>query len=179
MFYSWPTFTTRLLLVRCSHRQTCLFGIRNAATSFQMELEHLIVREAAQSPILSSAAGTNVPSLRAFLESLSGEGPKYDSDSISFDASSCMFYHINGENDTDETARLTPPDLSPSPCHVAHLLEKDHLRSWQRDLEAADAELECQRRDFVRQHAQHPLPTWPTTWRSLPAAWKTSPTLHT
>ena len=52
------------------------FRIQNAAASFQLELEHLISREAPRSIILSDVAGTDVPSLRAFLEVLSGNGPQ-------------------------------------------------------------------------------------------------------
>jgi hypothetical protein len=37
------------------------FGIRNAAVAFQMELEHLIIREAPWSPILSGAVGADAP----------------------------------------------------------------------------------------------------------------------
>ena len=48
------------------------FGIQNAAASFQLELEHLVSHEAPRSVILSSAVGTDVPSLRTFLEILIG-----------------------------------------------------------------------------------------------------------
>jgi hypothetical protein len=127
------------------------------AVSFQMELEHLIGREAPRSPILFDTAGTNVPSLRALFKPLSGKGLKYNSDSIYFDASSRMCYHIGGEDHAKEATELTLPDLSPCSC-VAYLLEKEEcLRSRQGDLEGTKAELERQRQDFERQHAQHLL----------------------
>ena len=65
--------------------------------SFQLELEHLDSREALQSIILSDAAGTDVPSLRAFLEVLSGNGPEYDSDDIDYNAPPRMCYHNDSE----------------------------------------------------------------------------------
>jgi hypothetical protein len=102
--------------------------IWNAATSFQMELEHLIGREAPQSPILSGAAGTNVPSLRAFLESLLGEGPEYNSDSIYSDASSRMSYHISNDDQSEEATGLTPPNLS-SRSRATYLIKKEQ-RLW-------------------------------------------------
>jgi hypothetical protein len=65
--------------------------------SFQLELEHLINHNAPWSTILSGAVGTDVPSLRAFLEILSGNGPEYDSDGIDYNNPPCMCYHIDGE----------------------------------------------------------------------------------
>jgi hypothetical protein len=73
------------------------FGIQNVVVSFQLELEHLINRDAPWSTILSGAAGTDVPSLRAFLEILSGNGLEYDSDDIDYNNPPCMCYHIDGE----------------------------------------------------------------------------------
>ena len=67
------------------------------AESFQMELEHLVVREAPQSPILSGAAGTDIPSLRTILEILSGNGLEYDSDNIDYYTTPSMCYHIDSE----------------------------------------------------------------------------------
>jgi hypothetical protein len=94
-----------------------------------MELEHLIGQEAPQSPILFDTAGTNVPSLRAFLKPFSRKGLKYNSDSIYFDASSRMCYHISGEDHAEEATGLTLPNLSPCSC-AAYLLEKEEcLRS--------------------------------------------------
>lgn len=49
-----------------------LYVIQNAAASFQLELEHLISREAPHGAILSGVAGTNVPSLHNFLRILLG-----------------------------------------------------------------------------------------------------------
>jgi hypothetical protein len=125
------------------------FRIQNMAASFQMELEHLISRKAPRSTILSGAAGTDVPSLRGFLKILSGNDLEYDSDDIDYHAPPCMCYHTNGEVLLEEEApKLTPLDQSPR--RVAYLHEKvDHLRARQVDLEAAKAELECQRQDFV------------------------------
>jgi hypothetical protein len=81
------------------------FGIQNAATSFQLELEHLISRKVPQSAILSSAAGTDVPSLRIFLEILSVNSPEYDFDNIDCYAPPHMCYHINGEDPLEEAPR--------------------------------------------------------------------------
>jgi hypothetical protein len=47
-----------------------------------MELEHLIRNEAPLCTILFGATGTDVPSLRTFLEILLGNSLKYDSDDI-------------------------------------------------------------------------------------------------
>jgi hypothetical protein len=75
-----------------------------------MELEHLISREALQSTILSRAAGTDVPSLHAFLKILLGNGLEYDFNDIDFYASPHMCYHINGEVLAKEAPGLTPPN---------------------------------------------------------------------
>jgi hypothetical protein len=89
------------------------FGIQNAAASFQLELEHLVSREVPRSAILSSAASIDFPSLRAFLEVLSGNDPEYDSNDIDYYAPSCMCFYIDGENHVDNTPELTLPDQSP------------------------------------------------------------------
>jgi hypothetical protein len=83
------------------------FRIQNAAMSFQMDLDHLISREAPWSTILSGAAGTNVPSLCTFIEILSGNGPEYDSDDIDCYAPSRMCYHIDGEFLAEEAPGLS------------------------------------------------------------------------
>ena len=62
------------------------FGIQNTTASYLMELEHLISREAPRSIILFDVAGTDVPSLHAFLEVLSENRSEYDSDDIDYDA---------------------------------------------------------------------------------------------
>ena len=67
--------------------------------------------------------GTDVPSLRTFLEILSGDGPEYDSDDIDYNAPLCMCYHIDGEDPTEEALGLTPLDQS-AHSHVAYFLEK-------------------------------------------------------
>ena len=54
--------------------------------------------------------GIDVPSLRAFLEILSGNGPEYDSDDIDYNALPRMCYHIDGEDPTKEAPRLTLSD---------------------------------------------------------------------
>ena len=115
------------------------------AASFQLELEHLISSEASRSAILSSAAGADVPSLRTFLEILSGNGPEYDSDDIDYNALPCMCYHIDGEVLAEEASELTPSDRSPH-SHANYLWEKAvRLQAQQVDLEAVEAELERQR----------------------------------
>ena len=86
------------------------FRIQSTAASFQLELEHLISREAPRSIILSGTAGTDVPSLRAFLEVLSGNGPEYDFDDIDYDAPPHMCYHVNVDDLAEEVPRLTPLD---------------------------------------------------------------------
>ena len=47
--------------------------------------------------ILSGIAGTDVPSLHAFLEVLSGDGPEYDSNDIDYNTPPRMCYHIDSE----------------------------------------------------------------------------------
>ena len=86
------------------------FGIQNAAASFQMEQEHLISREASRSAILSGAAGTDVPSLCAFLEILSWNDSEYESNDINYHAPPRICYHINGEVLLEEAPRLMPPN---------------------------------------------------------------------
>ena len=79
--------------------------------------------------IISGVVGTNVPSLRTFLEILLGNGLEYDSDDINCDAPPSMCYHIDGKDPIEEAPRLTPPDQSPR-SHAAYLQEKaDHLRA--------------------------------------------------
>ena len=80
------------------------------AASFQLELEHLISREAPQSAIISGVVRTDVPSLCTFLEIFSGNDSEYDSDNINYHAPLCMCYHINGEVLTEEAPKLTLPD---------------------------------------------------------------------
>ena len=105
------------------------FGIQNAAASFQLELEHLISHEASWSIILSSAAGTDVPSLCAFLVVLSRNGPEYDSDDIDYDALPRMCYHVDGDDLAEEVPGLTPRYQSPH-SRTAYLQEKaDRLRA--------------------------------------------------
>jgi hypothetical protein len=76
-------------------------------------------------PLWHEEAG--VPSLRAFLEILLGNGPEYDSDDINCYTPSCMCYHINGEDPPEEAPELTSQDQSPRCCmnyvyeKVAHL----------------------------------------------------------
>jgi hypothetical protein len=72
------------------------FGIQNAVASFQLELEHLISHEAPQRTILFGAMGIDVPSLRTFLEILSGNGSEYDSNDIDYNDPPRMCYHIDG-----------------------------------------------------------------------------------
>jgi hypothetical protein len=58
-------------------------------------------------------AGTDVLSLRTFLEILSGNGPKNDSDDIDCYALPYMCYHIDGKVLAEEALELKPPDHSP------------------------------------------------------------------
>ena len=60
--------------------------------------------------ILSGAAGTDVPSLRAFLEVLSGNGSEYDSDDIDYDTPPHMCYHVDGDDLAEEATGLMPPN---------------------------------------------------------------------
>ena len=76
-------------------------------------LEHLISHEAPRNIILSGVVGTDVPSLHAFLEVLSRDGPEYDYDDINYDAPSRMFYHMDIDDLAEEAPKLTPPDQSP------------------------------------------------------------------
>jgi hypothetical protein len=121
------------------------YGIQNAAASFQPELEHLISHDVPRSAILSSTAGADISSLRTFLEILSGNNLEYDSDDIDCYTPSRMCYHTDGELLLEEVPGLMPPDQSPR-SRAIYLQEKaDRLRARQVDLEAAEAELECQR----------------------------------
>ena len=85
-----------------------------------MELEHLISREVPRSSILSGITGTNVPSLRTFLEILLGNGLEYDSDDIDCYALPCMCYRIDRDVPVDEALELTP--LDKSPCSYVNYL---------------------------------------------------------
>ena len=96
------------------------FAIQNAATSFQLELEHLISREVPQSIILSGVVGTDVPSLCAFLRILLGNGLEYDSDDIDYSTPPRMCYHIDSEAQPKEAPELMPPDQSPR-SHAPYL----------------------------------------------------------
>jgi hypothetical protein len=71
-------------------------------------LEHLISREAPRGAILSDAAGTDVLSLRTFLEILLGNDLEYDSNDIDYHAPPCMCYHIDCEVLPEEASGLTP-----------------------------------------------------------------------
>jgi hypothetical protein len=81
-------------------------------TFFQLELDHLINREALRSIILSGAAGTDVPSLHTFLEVLSGNDLKYNSDDIDYDFPPHVSYHIDSEIQPEGVPGLTPSDQS-------------------------------------------------------------------
>ena len=73
-----------------------------------------------------------------------GNGLEYDSNDIDYDAPPCMCYHVDGDDHAEKAPRLTPPDESPC-SRVAYLQEKaDRLCARQVDLEAIEAELECQ-----------------------------------
>jgi hypothetical protein len=87
-----------------------LFGIQNMAVSFQLELEHLISRGALRSTILFGAVGTDVPSIRAFLDILSRNDLEYDSDGIDYNDPLRMCYHIDDEVQPEEAPKLTPLD---------------------------------------------------------------------
>ena len=77
--------------------------------SFQLELEHLVSREAPHGTILFGATGADVPSLRTFLEILSGNGLEYGSNDIDCYAPPRLCYHIKSEVLT-EASGLTPLD---------------------------------------------------------------------
>jgi hypothetical protein len=102
-----------------------------------------------RSAILSGIAGTDVLSLRTFLEILLENSPEYDSDDIDCNASPCMCYHIDDEGLAKEAPGLTPPDQSPRSRLAYLLVKEDLLRARQVDLEAAKAGLEHQRQDLA------------------------------
>jgi hypothetical protein len=77
------------------------------ATSFQLELDHLVSRDVPWSAILSSTTGADVPSLRTFLKVLSRNSPEYDSDDIDYYTLPRMCYYVNGEVLADEAPELT------------------------------------------------------------------------
>jgi len=89
------------------------FGIQNATSSFQLELEHLVSREAPWSALLSGTAGVDIPSLRTYLKIPSGNSLEYNSDDIDCYAPPRMCYHINGEDTVEEAPELMPLDQSP------------------------------------------------------------------
>ena len=78
--------------------------------SFQLELEHLISHEASWSILVSGVAGTDVPSLHAFLKVLLGNRPEYDFNGIDYDASPRMCYHVDFDDLAKEEPKLTPPN---------------------------------------------------------------------
>jgi hypothetical protein len=101
------------------------FGIQNAVASLQLELEHLISYDAPRSAILSDATGTDVPSLCTFLEILSGNGLKYDSDDINRYTPPRMCYHIDDEVLPKEASKPMPLDQGANgqrqrPQHTLH-----------------------------------------------------------
>ena len=61
-----------------------------------------------RSAIRSGTVGTNVSSLRTFLEVLSGNGPKYDFDDINYNTLPRMCFHIDDEDPIEEAPELTP-----------------------------------------------------------------------
>jgi len=125
-----------------------LYGIQNAAETFQLKLEHLVGREAPRGVILSGAVGTDVPSLRNFLEVLSRYGLEYDSDNVDYFSPSRECFFINDRAAAVDAPDLTPPDLSPT-SHAAYLNEKDaRLQSWQVDLDATEADLKRTREEM-------------------------------
>jgi hypothetical protein len=85
--------------------------------------------------------GADVPSPCTFLEILSGNAPKYDSDIDHYTPAN----HINGDVSPEEAPELTPLDQSPYNDTIYPQEKADHLRAWQVDLEAVEAELERQR----------------------------------
>ena len=78
-----------------------------------MELKHLISHEALRSTILSGAAGTDIPSLRTFIEILLGNSLEYDSNNIDCYTLPCMCYHIDSEVLAEVVLGLTRQDQSP------------------------------------------------------------------
>ena len=62
-----------------------------------MELEHLVVREAPQSPILSGAAGADAPSLCAFSATLQGSDLEHHPGNPEYDAMPYERRHVNGK----------------------------------------------------------------------------------
>ena len=92
-------------------------------------MEHLICRKVPQSIILSGVVGTDVSSLRTFLEVLSGNGQEYDSDDIDYNAPPRMCYHNDSKAQPKEALGLMAPDQSPR-SYAAYLQEKvDRLRA--------------------------------------------------
>ena len=92
-------------------------------TAFQLELEHLVSREAPRSTILSSAVEADVPSLCTFLEILLGNDPEYGFDDIDCYALPNMCYHIDGKDRAEEALELMSLDQSPY-SRTSYLLEK-------------------------------------------------------
>ena len=85
--------------------------------------EHLINREALWSIILFGVAGTDVPSLHAFLEVISENGQEYDSDHAGNYSPLHECFLISDEHATDTASKLMPLDMSLT-MSVAYLKEK-------------------------------------------------------
>jgi hypothetical protein len=78
-------------------------GIRSAAESFQIKLEHLVICEAPLSPVLSGVAGVDAPSLCAFFATLQR------GDTLP-DTAPCERRCVGREAPHEGTHCTTPPD---------------------------------------------------------------------
>lgn len=96
------------------------YGTPNVSSLFQLKLEHLVSREALHDVILSGASGTDVPSLRNFLEILSGLRPEYDSNDTGYFRPSRECFFIADGACIDTSPNLTPLDLSPTSPAAYH-----------------------------------------------------------
>ena len=75
-----------------------------------MELEHLVVREAPQSPILFGVAGANAPLLCAFFMTLQGSNLEHHFGDVKYDATPHERHHVNGKAPTEGAHRLASPE---------------------------------------------------------------------
>ena len=79
-----------------------------------MELEHLIVREAPRSRILSCTAGADVASLCTFFVTLQGSNLDHHSGDTKYDATPRKQRHVNDKAPTEGTHELSSPEQSPN-----------------------------------------------------------------
>jgi hypothetical protein len=163
--HQWTTIGEVLLPLDCFWY--CLpdlpFEIQNMVVSFQMDLEHLIIREALLSPILSGIVAADAPLLCAFFMTLQWSDPGHHSEDAKWDTTSHEHLRAEGNTPIRETCELTMLDLGPH-CHANHLREEaNHLQAWRADLETTEADYRLRRWKLARCTPCSPLRAMVTT----------------